>query len=446
MSKYTRSIRTILQQNAGNNDISTISGIYNVASDVLFPTDAINVINQQYRQPLIVGFTLHYLNDEIGLETLPLWRMALSEKLYNYGSYINDIYTNLDKQVFADYRVRNVNASGSNQVIRTGTGTVTDEKDEDTTTNVTDALTHSETIENTVHGTLAGTGTITNAKSGTDTVGHTGTDTNAKSGTDTATHTGTDTSEKTGTDTLAQTGTDENAHTGTQGNVGTSSTDTANTGTVSNDHNVITVNSDTPMGALSNLRTPGGNAKGTGVAYADGQTYNYMSSAGEVDESNVQTDNTLQQVTGSDSSTTTFNDTNTETRNLQDQTTYDTEDTRTLDLTDRNTYNSSDTRTVALEDETTYNSSNLETRNTTDTENKTDNTTKSGSDGKTGETVVDSTVTNTQTRDTEDTENGTHSDTSAETDYTFNWEMLYKSMPLLNKLWDVFDDLFMCIY
>ena len=446
MSKYTRSIRNILQANAGNNNITTLNGLYTVANSTLFPQDALNVISSEYRQELVTAFALHYMNDELGLETLALWKIALAEKLYNYGSYINLIYANIDKQVFADYRVRQVNVQGVNQSTKTGTGTITDAHEGESETNVTDSLTHSQTVANSESGTVAGTGTVGHAKGGSDTVAHTGTDANAKSGYDTAAHTGTDENAKTGYDTVATTGTDATAHTGTQGVAGTNSSTTNNTGTTGNDHNVIQINYDTPQGSLDNMRSPGGSAKGTGVAYANGQTYNYMSSAAEVDESNVQTDNTQQATTGSDNTTTTYNDTNTRTANLQDETSYHSTDTRTANLQDRTTYNSGDTRTVNLQDQTTYGGTDTETRNTLDTTSKTGQTQTTGSDGKTGQTTVEDSSTNTQTRNTTDTDNGSHAEQTAETDYSLNWEMLYKSMPLLNKLWDIFDDLFMCIY
>ena len=403
-----------MQANAGNNNITTLNGLYTVANSTLFPQDALNVISAEYRQELVTAFALHYMNDDLGLETLSLWKIALAEKLFNYGSYINLVYANIDKQVFADYRVRQVNVQGVNQNTKTGTGTITDAHEGASETNVTDSTTHSQTVDNSESGTVAGTGTVAHARGGSDTVAHTGTDINAKSG----------------YDTVATTGTDETAHTGTQGVAGTNSSTTNNTGTTSNDRNVIQINYDTPQGSLDNMRSPGGNAKGTGVGYANGQTYNYMSSAAEVDESNVQTDNTQQATTGSDNTTTTYNDTNTRTANLQDETTY----------------NSDDTRTVNLQDQTTYGGTDTETRNTLDTTSKTGQTQTTGTDGKTGQTTVEDNSTNTQTRNTTDTDNGSHAEQTAETDYSLNWEMLYKSMPLLNKLWDIFDDLFMCIY
>lgn len=414
MSKYTRSIRTILQANAGNNDITTLNGLYTVANDTLFPSDALNVISSDYREQLVTGFALHYMNDEIGLETLALWKLALAEKLFNYGSYINLIYSNLDKQVFADYRVKNASNQGTNSATKTGGGTITDAKQEQTSTTTEDDATHTQDVENTETGTVAGTGTIANAKTGSDTTAHTGTDT----------------STKTGTDTLEQTGTDANAHTGTQGTSSTNNQETTNTGTTSNDTNSMRIAYDTPQGSLANMRTPGGNAKGTGVSYVNNQTYNYMSGATEEDQSSVQTDNTTQNVDGSESSTTTYNDTQTETRNLQDETTYNTETERS----------------VNLEDAVTYASTNTETRNTTDTTNRSTTSETSDTDHRESSVTGSNNSTNTQTRNTTDTESGSHADSSTETDYSLNWEMIYKSMPLLNKLWDVFDDLFMCIY
>lgn len=415
MASFTQSIREILQANkTAQQDLTNVNDVYDIASACLFDKMPENVISSQWRQQFITGFALHFFNEEISYETLPLWKIALNEKIYNRGSYINKIFENLDNEIFADYRVKQVETEGEHSDTKKGTGTVSNERNDDTVTTSEDNATRSELVENTLTGTVESDGTITHAKTGTDTVAKTGTDERAKTGYDTDTHTGTDAS----------------AHTGTQGTESSSSQETTNTGTTGTDHNLIQVQSDTPMGSLSNLRTPGGDARGTGVTYANGQTYNYMSGAQEVDESNVQTDNTEQDVTGSESSETTFNDTTTETKNL----------------TDKTEYHSTETETLNLQDQTTYNSTDTETRDTIDTTSKTDNTQTTGTDAKTGTVTVDGTVTDTQTRDTTDTDEGTHSETANETEHTLNWEMLYRSMPLLNKVWEQFDDLFMLIF
>lgn len=415
MGQYTQSIREILQFNkTPQQKLTNVDDVYDIAMASLFDEVPDDIIDARFEKPFYTGFALHFMNDELGLETLPLWKMSLNEKIYNSGSYINKIFDNLDKEIFADYQVKNVEQSGSKSGEKRGTGTISNVRDDDRVTTTSDDVTHNTQDETVIAGTVAGTGTVENAKSGSDTLSRTGTDTNAK----------------TGTDTLAQTGTSELAHTGTQTVAGTNEQDTENTGHTDNDHNVIQINSDTPMGSLQNLRTPGGSAKGTGVAYANGQTYNYMSSASEVDESNVQTDNTNQHTEGTDSSETTFDDANTETRNLQDQTTYA----------------STNTRTLNLEDEQAYDSSNTETRNTLDTTNRTDTTSRTGTDQRDVVTSVDGNLTETQTRNTTDTETDTHADSTDEIDYKLNWEMLYRSIPLLNKVWEIFDDLFMIIF
>jgi len=415
MGAYTQSIREILQFNkTPQQKLTDVNDVYDLASQYLFDEMPQNVISDDYAKQFITGFTLHFMNEELGLETLPLWKIALNEKIYNSGTYINKIFENLDKEIFTNYQVKNVKNEGTTSGEKLGTGTISNEREDNRTTTTSDDVTYGGTVNTTIDDTLRGTGTVTNAKTGTDTLLRTGTDANAK----------------TGTDTLEQTGTNANAHTGTQGTTGSNEQDTDNTGTTSNDHNVIQINSDTPMGSLTNLRTPGGNAKGTGVGYANGQTYNYMSSASEVDESNVQTDNTNQHTEGSDSSTTTYNDTVTETRNLTDETTYASTDTRTLNLSDAQTYGSSNT----------------ETRNTTDTTDRSESVVKGGTDSRDISSSEKGTVTDTETRNTSDVETGTHADSTDEIDYSLNWEMLYKSMPLLNKVWEIFDDLFMLIF
>lgn len=411
MANYTQSIREILQLNKTQSEnLVLIEDVYNIANRAIFNQSPVNVINDDYRKQFITGFTLHYMNDEIGLETLPLWKIALSEKLYNYGSYINLIYENLDKQVFADYRVRQATKQGEHSIDKTGTGTIENVKDEDTTTTETDTINRTETITDSEDITTAETGTDTNVKTGTDMLD--------KTGTDTTLHTGTDADAHTGTQATAESNTQNTQYDGTK----------ENTGHTDNDHNLIQIQSDTPMGSLSNLRTPGGQAKGLGVNYANGQTYNYMSGAQEVDESNVQTDNltetdaNTQDVTGSSDSTTTYNDTVTKTKNL------------------------SDAETLALKDTTTYNNTNTETKNLQDTTNKTGESERTGGETKSTTGNIDGTTTDTQTRNVKDTEEGTNTESEEATDYTLNNEMLLRSIPLLNKVWEIFDDIFMQIY
>ena len=82
MANYTQSIREILQFNkTAQESLTNVSDVYAIANRSIFAIDGINAISSTYRQQLITGFALHFMNDEIGYETLPLWQIALNDKL-----------------------------------------------------------------------------------------------------------------------------------------------------------------------------------------------------------------------------------------------------------------------------------------------------------------------------------------------------------------------------
>lgn len=447
MGAYTQSLREILQQNqTAQQSLLNPSDVYTISMNCLFDRAPVNVISQQYQEAFVTGFVHHFMNDEIGLETLPLWKIALNEKLINNADYINLIYQQIDKQVFADYRVKTTNASGTSETTKEDSLSGSKSTTDSSHTVTSDDNTHSNDDTVTKNGTVTGTGTIANAKTGTERVERDGTDALAKTGTDTVERTGTDTLAKTGTQTVDTEGTDELAHTGTTGTVGSNSQTTENTGTTTNNLNEYQVNSDTPMGSLSNLRTPGGNPSGTGANYGNTQTYNYMSSASEHGSTNVESDNTQQDVTGSDSSTTTYNNTDTSTKDLTDTTTYNTEDERTLDLSDVTRHATTDTRTIDTTDLTTHNTTDTETRNTTDTTAETVRTVGSSEDNRDIDVTTSGSGSETTSQTTSGTDSTEHSDQSTETEYTINWEMIMKSMSYTTKIWEIFDDLFMIIF
>ena len=348
MASYTQSIREILQANkTAQQSLTNPSDVYDIAMLCLFNDAPINVISSEYREAFVTGFTLHFFNDELGLETLPLWKVALNEKLINNAAFINLIYEHLDKQIFADYRVINVNASGTTSDTKTGSVSGTKSNTNSNTTTTDDDNTHSS------QDTISKTNTLT----------------------------------KTGTDTLA--------HTGTQSVSDENSSTTESSSDKSTDTNTVQINSDTPQGSLQNLRNPGGDAKGTGVSYVNGQTYTYMSSASELDQSNVESDSSTESVTGTDDSTTTFNDTNTSTHNTVDEN---------------------------VEGGTVSNSA---------------------TDERDIKTVASGTSSEEIQNTTSDTSSGSRLDNSNTIDYSINWEMLLKTVPYLDKVWDLFDDIFM---
>ena len=463
MSRYTQSIKSILMANKQQGEsLQNLSDLYAISSRAIFDIAPMNVINSDYRQRLITGFTLHFMNDEIGMETPLLFKLGLSDKIYNNAEYINAIFANLDKQIFADYSTKSVSGEA-----------------------------HQTIADDTV---VDDTGTITNAKSGDDTVKNTGTSANAKTGTETGAHTGTDTQVKSGDDTLKRTGQSSDGHTGINSHRTLGDDTLTKSGTETHTYNNVKDNMkdlngskdwiendehysdtvegkttdnknsgsytlDTPMNSVENLRSTKTNppapydAAGTGISALADSSMKYMSAASLADDTNVnENEQTTWHNDGGENGETskvtthyekesestrtgnetntfanrqdakhidttltdTFNETNTKVDNLQDKTEYNSTTQDTKNLTDTTTYNTSDTRTDNLQSKTEYNSSNV----TTNDLNKT----------------VDKDV---QTDST---------NTSSEVSTNLNLEMIYRSMPLLDKLWETFDELFMSIY
>lgn len=367
MAEYTQSIREILQMNKlPEESLLNISDVNVIAKRTLFAEAPVNVIDTAYREHFITGFTLHFMNDELGLETLPLWQIALAEKLYNNSDFINGIYGNLDKQLFSNYHITKTETTSSGEETNNNT----------TNSNTTDA------------------GTVNRTLGGQDSVIGKDTETSNRSKTG---YTSTD-------DTIA----DESTHqtTGSTESIGESSSTTESTGSDTTNNNVMDIRYDTPQGSLKNLRTPGGDATGKGVGYVNEQTYNYMSAASEHDESNVGNSTSHETVTGN------TKDTTSNTINSTDK-----NDSTKNSNTEYNETNN-DSSETSRESTTTYGQTNTETRNLTGTNATTSN------GGKTNN-------------------NNTSSET---TDYTLNFELIHKSESLLNKVWEVFDDLFMYIF
>ena len=495
MANFTQSVREIIQQNADGQDISTIDGIYAVGKDIFFGSE-MNVISNEYRERFEKGFLLKFFNDELGYETFPLWRIAFQEKIFNNGEYINQIFGALDKQIFADYKVTRKNASGTSSLVTDVEGHTSNITDG--TVSTTNSGTTKETTANTNvvdedttdtgTDTTVGSGTVANAKTGTETVADTGTDTTLHTGTKSVDVDETDTLTKTGTDTTAETyGEDKD---GTYSKAGSESDNETRalhhyeTGSYRDTNHQVTetdnlakdnsfqVQADTPQGSLQNLRTPATDSTGTGSKLISDVTYNYASVMGEggashVDDNSEQVDGYTERTftnydneeNGTVNRTHSFTNRTDTTDESVDGTrnstvTHNTEDENVKDGTTVETYNESNAETKNLQSQTTHNTTDTETRNTQDQTTKnlagtrdvteTQNGTREVTDSSTSSTDTDTTVTGSNTSSTEAT--GETSDESEEISYNYNLEMIYRSIPLLNKVWDIFEDLFMFIY
>ena len=105
MSTYTISIMDKLQEAANGQSLQDLNVLRDVAKSTLFGPE-LDKIDEKYRDEFVTGFALHYFMDEIGMETWPLWRMALMEKIYNNYQFINQTYDFIDTQVFDNFTTR----------------------------------------------------------------------------------------------------------------------------------------------------------------------------------------------------------------------------------------------------------------------------------------------------------------------------------------------------
>ena len=543
MGRYTSTVFEILQYNAevGEN-ISDLSDMTAISSRTLFLNAPLNVLSENARSNFITQFTLHYMRDEIGMETLPLWRLALAEKLYNNAAYINAIYDNLYRQAYTEYE-KNLHQSNGT---RTRVGTAKDIRTDDITTenNQTNVSNSSGTRNNTGTQSTDGVNNNTQSNDLTSTLRQTGTDTTAKIGTETGTDTGTQENTNNLTDTQSYNSSDtQNYNSTTTQNYGSINEDLKNTKqTAKNiqdydlvsertfdnrkreksfagkqiddsnaqvDNNSMGLTFDSPQGSLDDLRDPGGvpgsgsgsSAVGKGIAYATGQDYNYFSSAAEQDGT---TWNTTHNERSYDNYKETDQDTgkeiNTEKHRIDGTTNKDehevltkfepntmqvTTQTGTRQLngdvnfksgsdaavksgndalvksgSDTLTKTGSTTRTDNLTHEILYDTEVTDTKNLTNTETKTGSVTDTG--------VLHNTVTDNLHEDTNNssvnTGNGTVKSTGSVTndsnhtdvdndmrdgnDEKFKIDFLAFCMKpnLLDKVWQVFDDLFMWLY
>lgn len=464
MSRYTQSVKSIIMENMQPGEsISNINDILACAKRCIFDVQNLSSALGDNTDRFELGFVLHYFNDEIGLETPFLWKMGIVEKVYNNNEYINNIYEMLENQILADYNTR-----------------------------VVDGATHDSIVD---EGTIANTGTVENAKTGDDTVKNTGTSANAKTGTETGAHTGTDTMVKSGFDSVTRSGQEDDSHTGYNAHAKTGHDSLTKSGTETHTYNNVkdnvkdlngskdwtendehysdtvhnegtnkdnagTYNLDTPMDAIENLRstntTPPApyDATDMGIAALADSSMKYMSSATLADDTKTnESDQTTWHNDGGEhgeaSKVTTHYEKESETTrsgnetdsytNREDRTDYSSTMTDTFNEHNQKTYNN-------VKDKSDYNSTNQATKNLTDT--TTFNTNDTRTDNLQSKTEYNSENTTTNdlltTKANETTKDSTNDVT--ETSRNLNLEMVYRSMPLLNKVWEIFDELFMMLY
>lgn len=152
MATYTISMLDILQCNADGRTLDPmqpgfVNNVTEIARENIFAPDAIEKIDEPYRDMFAAGFTMNYLYDEIGVESLAGWRFMLAGRVMGLSGYINEMMGQLDQQIFSRYATRRVD--------RTGTENRSDEETRESTGN-TETLSNTATVD---EGTVSDEGT-----------------------------------------------------------------------------------------------------------------------------------------------------------------------------------------------------------------------------------------------------------------------------------------------
>lgn len=486
MAQFTTELSTILRLTAdrlqqqgvspSDIDLSTITGVKNVAKASFFTKDkSINgdyreemmKLKEDYRDLFATMFPLHYFSDEIGQETVTLFKFHLMATIFNNANYINTLFDNLDKNALRQYKVSKTDSTKATATYNEDESTENRSIETDHTGSRTKLMSDEATDSD------SGTEARTDAKTGTVTTGTNETasstltlgEQDTKSNFGTVTKAGTDTDVLSGRDSKSSSFSDSgsassletrNLHNKQKGQYtdteATTNTESNNSSAKFNGSNVF---ADTPQGAISNLRTPDVDLTGTGISAIQGSEFNYMTNA-------TLSDNTQVNAGGSTA--------NANTTRIHNGGTYDQTNEGTVNIS------SSDRKSGTSSESGTENKTDTRTLNITDTTNLTETSSKSGSnttaDTKQGtvtethntENAIDVTTSKTFSHEGEGSESETLALKDATTDdssksatskgasnevangngeeYEYSIEFLLEAEKITDKLWKIFDPLF----
>lgn len=430
MGTYTKSILDILQENAGDRELSPLSpdfvaNVRDIAKEHIFGA-SLNALDEKYRDVFAAGFCFNYMYDEIGIETLSGWQLALVGRLHNNASFINQIYATMDKQIFANYSTTRSTRDGveTRQEVGKETGTREDKELGATGTAETGSGTVATEDNTSTDSTSTTLGTSANSetRAGTDAVTKTGTDSTDTTSKDSTKHGRTDTRDATLTDTY---------------------------------NNLKVQNSGALTETLNNTLTF--NDRGSVV---NDETWTKFSQTPQQGLSGVK-DGTYLTTANLDEKSTTTTERGSE-RNASDTTRNDNTASTTsgsVDHADRSTNTASGTDVVDSvgNSTTTHNATDSATREETVTsEGSTDNTTTAKTTGSgdstqttTRDFATDTTssrdVTGKDSRDRETTGNVDSTEEVTQESYDLSYEMLTVAQPLLKRTWALFDNLFLAL-
>lgn len=389
-------------------DITTPAGIYAAAMDTVFNTEGILApISEQYRQQLVTGFALHYFRDEIGQETVPLFKMSVNEKIWNNAAEINSIFENLDKQIYARYAVHRADrhdvtsdVSNSNENGQSNEASAFNSHDINND-NVQGNRIHSDS-QNSQSKQLQNEAGSDSRHNASQSIGH---DAQSSSNTE---H---------GTDNNLQTGGYTDAH----------SNATTQTSQGETDSNSVSASLDTPQGSISAIRTPSGGTpaslKGAGVDAELSAPYRYLTGASSSDGTTVNRDTSQNNEAGITKHT---ND------NLASNTTSDRQSNGASNgHHDQNIQG----------DEISQNARQAQTVGEDNLQTAGNEQTSQQSNGEAIRQTADAKQSQDNRQRTEN-KAGTSDGTDNAVDYELTNEMLNNYIPLMSRIWKIFDPCF----
>lgn len=106
MAYFTMTIYDILARYNKDIDTTKTEQVRDAISQTIEShIDMYPTLGPEHWNQFLMGFTYHYMFEEIGLETEQMFYTALTEKLINNKEYINSIYDQLEKNLFSRYSV-----------------------------------------------------------------------------------------------------------------------------------------------------------------------------------------------------------------------------------------------------------------------------------------------------------------------------------------------------
>lgn len=471
MSMFTTDIATILRKTAqdleakgitSNLDVSTMEGARNTARAAFFSTNGavdgdyrpeVKMINEAYRDYFCTAFPLHYMFDEIGMETVPAWKMALMSKIVDNAAYINTIMEHLDKQAMSSFRIKKVD----NSVDRTSLSTLNENSKLDGTNERNDVksgsnseyfheVTENDHNENGMSNVADSNSSMTNNKelnmnNEVSTGNRSNVETNANTETGSRVDTGFESSNNQQTSVSNTTTTDNS----------TDESNTSNHETTNSDNmtNSMSGTLDTPQGAISNMRNPDIDLAGLGISAIKGSQYKYLTAAATTDATTVQdSTSSNNETSNSEHDGVSVTDGNTTDNSVLSRNT-------SSDTVDEKTNSGIKNSVDEVEDVKASSGSNVVEGAVTDTSlRQTQDTNNVNDQGFTdhnrinSDSSVQNTVDNidhTDMKSSSGSNVGSEIAAMSEDEKLYSMEFLAASEPFMTKIWKIFDPIFMQI-